>query len=208
MSSWFLDLWNGLVLWLPQLANAFLVGAFGLLGVIVGAYLTARNQKLERRHSFLRAQISEFYGPMLAYHQHVKTKGNLRMRVHVEVDKGWRQLCENVRGDSESMREMREKSSPQLEKVIEYDNSQLEAVLLPIYRDMLRLFETKMHLAGDSTRAHFETLVEFVELWERSLGGSIPSFAVDNLAADEKALRGFYEDLETKFAALQTELKS
>jgi hypothetical protein len=40
--------------------------ASGLLGVAVGGYFAAHNQKRERQHRRLSDQLAEFYGPMLA----------------------------------------------------------------------------------------------------------------------------------------------
>jgi hypothetical protein len=42
-----------------------IAAAAGLLGVAVGGYFTAYNQKRERQQRRVTEQLAEFYGPML-----------------------------------------------------------------------------------------------------------------------------------------------
>jgi hypothetical protein len=102
---------------------------------------------------------------------------------------------------------MEEKRWPAFEKIIEDDNRKLEAEYIPLYRQMLDLFTSKMHLAEPSTRQHLGALVEFVELWERCLRGALPGEVVARIGPDEENLSAFYADLEANFTRLQEGLK-
>jgi hypothetical protein len=72
---------------------------------------------------------------------------------------------------------------------------------------MTDLFTAKMHLAEPSTRKHFGALIEFVEMWERSLRGALPGEVIEVVGANEENLTAFYTDLEGNFERLQAALK-
>ncbi len=103
--------------------------------------------------------------------------------------------------------EKREEIWPEYEKIIEHDNQQLKEELIPLYGHMMDLFTAKMHLTEASTRAHFAVLVEFVEMWNRSLRGSLPREVAELVGANEDTLMPFYGDLKTNFDRLQSALK-
>ncbi len=42
---------------------ALITTASGLIGVVLGGWLTSRNQKRERQIRFFHEQLGEFYGP-------------------------------------------------------------------------------------------------------------------------------------------------
>jgi stress response protein YsnF len=54
----------------------------------------------------------------------------------------------------EAMHELQAKRWPEFERVIEYDNKQLEETDIRVYRQLLDLFTSKMHLAEPSIRTH------------------------------------------------------
>jgi hypothetical protein len=60
-----------------------------------------------------------------------------------------------------------------------------------------------MQFAEESTRQHFRVLVQFVEVWNRTLQTPIPAEVVLSLPHDEKELYPFYEELENQFRRLQ-----
>jgi len=72
---------------------------------------------------------------------------------------------------------------------------------------MVELFTAKMHLTESSTRAYFPALVEFVEMWDRSLRGTLPREVAERVGPNEESLMPFYADLETNFERLQAALK-
>jgi hypothetical protein len=72
---------------------------------------------------------------------------------------------------------------------------------------MLDVFTEKYWLADLDTRTHYQSFLEFVELWERFLADSIPVEVITKLGHAEKNVHGFYEHLESRITALQAEVK-
>lgn len=70
--------------------------AFGLIGVVIGAGLTAwfavRRGREERRHAFVEKQLSELYSPMLGLRAEIQTLSELRVEIQDEADAAWRDL--------------------------------------------------------------------------------------------------------------------
>jgi|SRR6266404_8398656 len=182
--------------------------ASGLVGVALGAMLTSRNQRQERRQRFIREQLAEFYAPMLGIRELLRAKGDIRLKVRNAAGTVWPRLMkEALEGGIEHLRETREQLSPKFGKIIEDDNRQLEAELIPLYHQMADLFTAKMHLAEPSTRQYFGALIEFVEMWERSLRGALPGDVIECVGPNEEKLTVFYTDLGTNFERLQAALK-
>ncbi len=193
---------------LSQIIAPLISAVSGLGGVGVGGWIASRNQKKERRQRFRRDQLTEFYAPLLGMRQRLRAGGEIRLKVRNAAGAAWPRLVEEAREHSlDRLRELEEQRWPAFEKIIEDDNRKLEGEYIPIYRQMLGLFTSKMHLAEPSTRQHFGALVEFVELWERCLGGALPGEVVASIGPDEENLSAFYADLEANFTRLQDGLK-
>ena len=193
---------------LPDFSAPLISAASGLIGVAIGGFITSRNQKKERRQRFIRDQLTEFYAPLLGMRDRLRASGEIRLKVRNAAGAEWPRLVEEARERGmEHLREMEEKRWPAFEKIIEDDNRKLEAEYIPLYRQMLDLFTSKMHLAEPSTRQHLGALVEFVELWERCLRGALPGEVVARIGPDEENLSAFYADLEANFTRLQEGLK-
>lgn len=191
-----------------QAVAPLISAASGLCGVALGGILALRGQKRERRQRFIREQISEFYAPMLGYRERLKARGELRLKVHNAAGSEWARLAERTREmGMDAMRGLQEQRWPEFQRVIEYDNKQLEEADIPVYRQMLDLFTSKVHLAEPSTRAHFSALVEFIGLWERFLTDNLPHEVASRIGADEENLKPLYADLNENFARLQAALK-
>jgi len=109
---------------------------------------------------------------------------------------------------TEHLRTVEEQRWPQFEKIIEDDNRQWKEELLPLYRQMTDLFTAKMQFAESSTRQHFGELIEFTELWNRWLRGTLPGELLDKVGPNEEKLAALYTDLEITFERLQAALKA
>jgi hypothetical protein len=180
----------------------------GLIGVAVGGYFAAFNQKRERQQRFIREQLGEFYGPMLALRAQIRAKSEVRVKIHGAADHAWRKVME--RGYSigiDEVERLDRERFPLFEKILEYNNRQLAEEIMPAYRRMEELWISKMHLAESSTREHFRALTEFVDIWNRWLSGAIPGEVVQQLNHSEQYLLPLYEDLVTNFERLQGNLK-
>jgi len=190
-------------------------GAFGLAGVVLGGYLVSRHQRIERRQSRIREQLAELYSPLLGRRERLRARGEVRVKVSHAASAAWKKLCADVRADdpsgqAEALRKMREERFPKFQELIEDQNGQLREEL-PIYREMLQLFESNLGLAEHSTRRHFGTMVGFVELWNRYLDERLPGEVVKELdkrdEINEAALIPLYEELERQVDRLQQDLR-
>lgn len=188
---------------------AFISATGTLVGVLVGGWLTSRNQKRERQTRFFREQIGEFYGPMLAMRAEVLAKSELRLKISGAAGAAWHGLVAEARrgGGIQLVREVREASFPIFEEIIKYNNRQFAEEIMPIYRKMAERFVEKMHFAEVSTIGYLEELIDFVEIWNRWLAESLPGEVVERLGHSEEKLFPFYRDVASQFVALQTEVK-
>jgi hypothetical protein len=68
-------------------------------------------------------------------------------------------------------------------------------VSMPLYRRMLETFREKMWLAEPETRQYLSALIEFVDVWERHIRGTMPGEVVLEINHTEQNLHPFYEHL-------------
>jgi len=188
---------------LPTLFSAIA----GFVGVLVGAWLTGRRDRAQRKHSFIEKQLKEFYSPLLGIRSEIKMKSELRVKIQDTAGTVWQELC----GEARKVGELEEISNsrwPEFAKIIEYDNTQLDEELLPAYRQMLQIFRDNMWLAEPETRTFFATLLEYNEIWNRWKKKTLPPEVLQRLNHGEAPLLPFYEHLQEKHDALQVKLSS
>jgi hypothetical protein len=191
--------------------SALIATAAGIIGAAVGAsvagWISSKNNKRERRQRLLQQKLEEFYGPLLAIRSQIKAKSDLRLKISQLACEEWPKLIVAAKGFGvESITQVEKERFPEYEKIIEYEGKQLRGEILPAYREMVRLFISKMHLAEPATRNYLGELINFVEVWDRWTDGSLPREVLPRLDHSEKHLYPFYEDLEKQFAALQEAL--
>jgi hypothetical protein len=186
-----------------ELLIPLISAASGLLGVAVGGYFAAHNQKRERQQHFVREQLTELYGPMLALRARLLAKSEARLKISSAAGAAWsKKVNRAYKVGMDEVDKLEQGFSP-FEKITDYDNHQFKDEILPAYRRMEDLCVSKMHLAERSTRGHFAALTEFVEVWNRWLTVSIPGAVVQELAHSEVNLHPLYEDLAENFERLQ-----
>ncbi len=164
-----------------------IAAASGLLGVAVGGYFAAHDQKRERRYRRLSDRLAEFYGPMLALRTEILVKSGIRLKIAGAADAAWRAMMEHANeAGIEYVAKVNEERFPVFERIIDYDNHQRAEDIIPAYRKMADLFACRMHLAEFSTIRHFAAFMEFVEIWNRWLDRSIPREVLGDLNHSEK----------------------
>lgn len=192
--------------WWPPTAIAAVAG---LLGIVSGAFLTAwlavRRDRTQRRLDFIEKQLSEFYSPMVGLRSEVRTFTELRVKLQDAAGDAWRELADDA-GPGPQAEQLTASRFPQFKALIEHDNSRFNERLMPAYREMVDLFRGKLWLAEDETRQYYPTLVEFVDVWDRWLGGSLPHEVIDRTGHSEVKLHPFYEHLETQHTRLRRTL--
>jgi hypothetical protein len=180
----------------------------GFVGVLIGAWLAARREVSERRYAFVEKQLRDFYSPLLGIRNEILMKSQLRVKVHAAADAVWQGLAAGARslGDPDALLRLERERWPEFERCIAYSEEQLANAIVPSYRAMVNLFRDNLWLAEPETRLHFEALAEFVEIWERSLGKSIPKDVVGKLGHTEQPLKPFYDHLQEMLDVLRGRL--
>lgn len=125
----------------------------------------------------------------------------LRVRIQGAADETWRELCADRAPGSAP-------DHAPFAKIIEYENEQLKAVLLPAYEKMLQTLRDNFYLADESTRQYLPTLIEYLEVWRRVQKDSIPGEVIRKLSHTEQQLHPFYADIEATFKRLRETLAS
>ncbi|MFZ0478434.1 MAG: hypothetical protein WAL71_04740 [Terriglobales bacterium] len=180
----------------------------GFVGVIVGAWLSARREKSQRRYLFRERQLQDFYSPLLGLRTEILARSELRVKVRALADSEWRRLVNEAHQspDPEATLKLERHRWPLFEKVAIYDEKKLPEELIPTYRKMLSIFRDNLWLAEPETRPFLKTLLEFVDIWERWLGGNLVPEILSKLDHSESKLHPFYDHLELKHDELRMRL--
>lgn len=182
----------------PAIAGLF--GAFG--GVALGAWLTLAGQEKQRRIAFNERQLRELYAPLLAARKEIEVIGMIRVKFSSAADTAWREL---VHGRSvEVVENLMDKRFPSFKAIIDYNNDQFMAVVLPLYKKMREVFRENMWLAFPETLDYWSPFIEFIDQWDRFLADSIPIEVHEIVKVEEAGLQLFYAHL----ASVQTAIKS
>lgn len=178
----------------------------GLCGVVVGALLTARREKLNRKHGFLSKQLTDLYSPLLVIRRELKAWGELRLRISQTANREWGKLCDRFEGQPDELRKLTETRSGQFEKIIDYNNDNLKNEALPSYKTMIQIIRDNMWLAEKSTLQHFPALIEYVDIWNRFMANTIPGEVVNALGHSEESLFPFYDDIQKNHDKIRAQL--
>jgi hypothetical protein len=178
----------------------------GLCGVILGTLLTVWRDKINRRHKFLSNQLSEFYSPLLALRKELQAVGKIRLKISGTADKTWRDLCKRYDGNPSGLQNLGRVKGEKFEKIIEYDNEYLKAETIPAYHSMIDIFRKNIMLAEPSTAEHFPALLEFVNIWDRYLAGTLPGEVIIELKHSEQSLYPLYEDIQLQHEKIRSKL--
>lgn len=196
---------TGIARWVASIA---IPAAAGLIGVLIGAWLTSRREQKQRKLAFLEKQLSFFYSPMLGLRNEIRARGAFRVQVQTEADDAWKQLCGETEGLSIDARQrFSSERWPEFSRIIEYDNTKLHEELLPAYRKMVALFRDGYWLAEPETRIYYAGLLQFVEIWDRWVDKALPREVLKRLGHNEDSLTPFYAHIERMRDAIRQKLK-
>jgi hypothetical protein len=171
--------------------------AAGLGGVFLGGWLSDRREREKRRNDFITRQLSEFYGPLVSMRAEIRARGDLRLKIETAIDeKHARDLVEaGAYGGQNAIRQVNEENIPPMLAVMRDEYKIFTDVSMPLYRKMLDVFREKMWLAEAETRGYLPLLIEFVDVWERHIRGTMPGEVVREIKHTEENLRPFYDHL-------------
>ena len=187
--------------WIDTLIPA----ASGLVGVAIGGWLTALNQKRERREAHIKNQLSALYSPLVGIRSQIKAKSEVRLRLTNLANASWHEKFAGIE-DPARKKQIIGKDRPDYDKLQNYNNRQQVEEIVPLYRKMLAIFTDNMWLAEPSTRSHYAALVEFVETWNRLLAQSLPPELWNEIEHKEETLEPLYADLEHHLSELSKRL--
>ncbi len=176
-----------------------------LVGGLIVYVFGVRKLSIEVRNTFIQKQMSEFYSPIAGYRKRIGARGAVREKISIAAEAAWQELCGQARASGQSMLNHEEQFEP-YRSIIEYDNMQLREEVIPLYRKMLDIFTDKYWLADEDTRDYYQNFFEFVEIWERYLAESLPGGVLKKLDHTEGNVHPFYEHIEQKLSALQSEI--
>ena len=150
---------------MDNIVTPLISAAAALFGVGIGAWVSFRTARDERGQRFVRDQLLEFYAPLSALRVRIRTLSEFRTKVERASDASWHELATSGHvSDADRQR---------FHSTIDAHNNELRRDLLPMYSRMVDIFTNQYHFAEPSTRAHYATLVEFVESWNRHLDQTI-----------------------------------
>jgi len=174
-----------------------------LIGALVVFFFGIKRHGIERRSAFRERQLAEFYAPLAGIRKQIEAKSEVRLKISNAVNSAWQKICASY--GNRLMEDHEERFAP-FNKIIEYDNEQVEAELIPKYQEMLAIFTEKYHLTEADTREFYGEFLEFVDIWSRWLSGSLPGEVIQELGHSEGKVVPFYDHLEQKMQKLQDEL--
>jgi hypothetical protein len=181
-----------------------------LAGVFIGSWLSSKQSKQARKHSFIEKQLGRFYSPILGLRSEIEMRNELRLKIQNAANSCWKELCEDTRskGGSEALQQLSEKRFSEFKNIIDYDNRILAEQLIPAYKQMLTIFRENMWLAEPETVEYFKELLEFIDIWDRWLDRSMPVEVWEKLNHTEKKLKPLYKNLEETHTRLREKLES
>lgn len=170
----------------------------GLGGVWIGALLTSRQQKEQRKLAFIEKQLRYFYSPLLGIRNEVRMLNELQVKISKSADANWQKICKETHqaDDFDFIDKEMGKRREQFKRIIDYNNKQLTESLLPSYSRMVSIFREYYYLAVPSTCKYFCPLLEYVDIWDRWLANSIPNEVIEDLDHGERVLHPFYDEIE------------
>jgi hypothetical protein len=190
---------------LALLAVALVTGLIGgVIVVLLGGLISSGNETERRKTEFCEKQLCEFYGPMVAIRKEIQARSELHEKLQGTAVNVWVRAAPYL----QLIGGTHDKRKRQFGAIIEDDSEAFRKNLLPDYQRMIDMFRDKMWLAESETRAYFGDFVEFVEVWQAFLRGTLPVEVVRAMDHSEKNLNPFYEHLEKTCDRLQKQLKS
>jgi hypothetical protein len=190
------------------LVTLLLPVASGFAGVLIGGWLSSRREESERRLAFVEKQLSGFYSPMQGLREEIASSSALRLQIQQTAERAWREICAQVpKGDEAALARVGKERADEFNRIIEFDTDKLQKELLPAYRRMADLFRENYWLAQKETRVYYPAVLEYVEIWERWIGGSLPVEVWRKLNHTEDNLAGFYRHVSSIHDELRLKLE-
>jgi hypothetical protein len=178
--------------WGNILSNIGAMGVGGWIGLLIGNWMTARRETAATALQFRKQQLEQFYGPLLALHNEIRARSELRLKLQKVVN------------DLHAKGMLHAEPGKTVLANVQDENETLRSILIPTYHEMIKVFRDKMWLAEPETREHFKSLIEFVDVWEKILADKLPSSVAPAIGHPEQNLHRFYDHLEKMHERLRS----
>lgn len=73
---------------------------------------------------------------------------------------------------------------------------------------MTTMFRDNLWLAEPETKEHYKPLMEFLDVWNRAMSGSLPHEVIQRLGHSEENLHPFYKNLQDTHDRLRALVQS
>jgi hypothetical protein len=170
--------------WGNIVSNIGAMGVGGWIGVFISNWMRVRRETAARAVQFREQQFAQLYGPLLALHNEIRARSELRLKLQKAVN------------DLHAKDTLHAEPGNTVLANVQDENETLRNILMPTYHEMIKVFRDKMWLAEPETREHFKNLIEFVDVWDQILADKLPSSVAPALGHTEQNLHRFYDHLE------------
>jgi hypothetical protein len=180
------------------------LGVGSLIGTVASNWFANRRERAARHHELQLRKLKEFYGPLLSLHREILAKGELRVKVQEAVGRLHTEAM--VQAGPGRVNEASDTHLSGILKTINDENQTLREIIMPLYREMVRIFRENMWSAEPETRDHFPALIEFVDVWDKILTDRLPRAVAPAIGHTEENLIPFYSNLAAIHDRIRVEL--
>jgi hypothetical protein len=181
------------------------LGVGGLIGSVINNWMTNRRETAARAVQFRKQQLDEFYGPLLAMHKEIRARSELRVKLQEAIDS--QHVQDMLLSGPDKTEEASDAHLPAIFTNIRDEGETFRKVLMPRYREMIDVFRNKMWLAEPETRKYFQSLIEFVDIWDKILADKLPASLAPAIGHTEQNLHPFYQHLEEVHDRIRSEIR-
>ncbi len=192
-----------------QITEIIITAITGLIGVWLGSHISGGQNTKEKKLDFYEKQLRELYSPLLGIREEIRILSEFRLEGERAAHEWWLEVSRKAKQMSmEDSQKYFDKEGVGITGQIEYENKQLTDKIIPSYRKMVKQFQENYWLADDSAKQHLQTLIKFVETWERYLSESHPREVLQKIQVSEEKLQPFYKELKNTHELLREKLRN
>ena len=180
-------------------------GAAGLLGVYVGGFVAQRNEARRRRLEFITKQLTDFYGPLVGLKADIEARAYREGFVSAAAAAMWEARLLDV-SDPVKRESILAAKSAEIEGLQgRYFAAQRDEVL-PMYREMKRIFSEGMWLADSSTTPFYRDLCDHIDSLDQLLNLRLAYETLLLVGPQDFKLNKFYLHLDAIVESLKSEI--
>ncbi len=150
------------------------------------------------RRKFNQHRLNELYGPMLGLIKQVTANVEYNIKVSDASNQAWREICERHPPPFED----HEKYFEPFKKSLDYENERFRKEDISALDKILKIFESKRHLAYPSTEKLYPEFLQYVDQFHRPL----PYEVQKKLAHSAEPLAKLHADIEAHVDNLKRKL--